>query len=131
MAAGNQTHVNKQRRKQTAYLVEQRDDLSQFESVENADIIQRRDGQDGHTKLLPQHAAGGAAQAGQEPRHKPRGSGTAPQRTVAYVAQQREQEEQGGSLVGPAHDARHRLGVDGVRGEEQAGQQAPQAPAQQ
>lgn len=50
---------------------------------------------------------------------------------MTYVAQQGQQEEQGGSFVGPAHDARHRFGVHGMRGEEQAGQQAPQASAEQ
>lgn len=113
------------------YLVEERNDLSQLELVENADVIERGHGQDGHAELLPQHAAGGAAQAAQQPGRQPPWPGAAPQRAVAYVTQQRQQEEESGALVGPAHDARHRLGVDGVRGEEEAGQQAPQASSQQ
>ncbi len=55
----------------------------------------------------------------------------APQLTVAYVAQQGQQEEQGGAFIGAAHDSRHRLGVDWVRGKEQTGQQAPQASSKQ
>lgn len=61
----------------------------------------------------------------------PTRTSAAPQLTVTYVAQQGEQEEQGGTFISPAHDARHRLRVDGVRGEEQAGQQAPQASSKQ
>lgn len=115
----------------TIYLVEEYDDLLKFEPVENADIVQRRYSQDGYSELLPQHAARSAAQAAQEPGHEPPGPSVAPQLTVTYVAQQGQQEEQGSTFVGPAHDARHRLGVDGVRGEEQAGQQAPQAASKQ
>lgn len=55
----------------------------------------------------------------------------APQPAVTDVAQQGKQEEQGGTHVGPANHACHRLSVDGVRGEEQARQQAPQPPSQQ
>lgn len=116
---------------QLVYLVEEHNDLSQLELVENADVIERSHGQDGHPELLPQHAAGGAGQAAQEPGRQPPGPGAAPQLAVAYVTQQRQQEEQSGALVGPAHDARHRLGVDGVRGEEEAGQQAPRASSEQ
>lgn len=99
--------------------------------MENADVVQCRYSQDGHSELLPQHAARSAAQAAQEPGHEPPGPGVAPQLTVTYVAQQGQQEEQGGTFIGPAHDARHRLRVDGVRGEEQAGQHAPQASSKQ
>ncbi len=52
--------------------------------------------------------------------------GTArPQGAVAYVAAHGQEEEEGSSYVGPAHDARHSLGVDGVSGKEKPGQQAP------
>lgn len=118
-------------REQTVYLVEEHDDLSQLELVENADVVQRRHSQDGHPELLPQHAARSAAQAAQEPGHESPGPGVAAQLAVTHVAQQGQQEEQGGPFVGPAHDAGHRLGVDGVRGEEQAGEQAPQASSEQ
>lgn len=50
---------------------------------------------------------------------------------MTHVAQQREQEEERGALVSPAHHAGHRLRVDRVRGEEQAGQQAPRSLAEQ
>lgn len=55
----------------------------------------------------------------------------APQPAVSDVTQQGQQEEQGGAFVGPPHHARHRLGVNWVGGEQQAGQQAPRPPAQQ
>lgn len=107
------------------YLEEERDDLSQFEPVENADVVECRYGQDSHSQLLPQHAARSAGQAAQEPRRDPPQPGVAPQLAVAHVAQQGQQEEEGGAFVGPSHHARHRLGVDGVRSKKQAGQQAP------
>lgn len=46
---------------------------------------------------------------------------------MSDVAEQGQQEEEGRAFIGPAHNAGHRLGVDGVRGKEQASQQAPQA----
>lgn len=58
--------------------------------------------------------------------------GTArPRGTVAYVAAQGQKEEEGGSHVGPAHDTRHGLGVDGVSGKEKPSQQAPATRPQQ
>lgn len=103
----------------------------QFELVENTDVIQRGYRQDSHPQLLPQHAAGSAAQAAQEPGHDLARPSVAPQLTVAYVAQQGQQEKQGGSFVGATYDTRHCLSVDRVRGEEQAGQQAPRAFSEQ
>ena len=50
---------------------------------------------------------------------------------MTHVTEQGQQEEQSGAFVGPAHNARHRLRVDGVRGEEEAGQEAPQASSEQ
>lgn len=116
---------------QTVYLVEEHDDLSQFKPVENADVVQCRYSQDGHSKLFPQHAASSATQASQKPCHEPPGPSMASQLTVTYVAQQGQQEEQSGSFICPAHDACHRLSVDGVRGKKQAGKQAPQASSKQ
>ena len=113
------------------YLVEEHDDLPQFEPVENTDIVKRWYSQDCHSKLLPQHAACSAAQAAQEPGQEPPGPGVAPQLTVTYVAQQGQQKEQRGAFISPTHDTRHCFGVDGVRGEEQASQQAPQASSEQ
>lgn len=113
------------------YLVEEHDDLSQFEPVENADVIQRRYSQDSHSKLLPQHAAGSAAKAAQEPGHKPPGPSVAPQCTVTYVTQQGQQEEQSGTFISPTHDASHRFSVDGVSSKEEAGQHAPQPSSEQ
>lgn len=54
-----------------------------------------------------------------------------PQVTVADVAQQGQQEKEGRAFVGPAHDPGHCFRVDGVGGEEQAGQQAPWAASEQ
>lgn len=116
---------------QVVYLVQKCEDLAYLESVEYTSVVQRRHGQHGHTELLPQHAARRTGQAAQEPGHGPTLSGTTPQVTVADVAQEGQQEEEGRAFVGPAHDTGHRLRVDGVRGEEQAGQQAPQAASQQ
>lgn len=99
--------------------------------MENTDVVQRRDSQHGHPQLLPQHAAGRAAHAAEEPDHEPPGLGVAPQLTVTYVAQQGQQEEEGGAFIRTTHDARHRLSVDGVRSEEQAGQQRPQTSSEQ
>lgn len=74
---------------QTVYLVDQRDDLTQFEPVENTDVVEGRHGQHRHPLLLPQHAAGGAAQAAQKPGPQPAGPRRAPsQGAVTYVAQQ-------------------------------------------
>lgn len=50
---------------------------------------------------------------------------------MSDVAKQGQQEEEGRTFVGPAHNAGHCLGVDGVRGEEQASQQAPEAASEQ
>lgn len=47
------------------------------------------------------------------------------------VTQQRQQEEQSSTLVGPSNNTCHRLGVDGVRSEEQSCQKAPQPSSQQ
>lgn len=63
---------------QPVYLVEECDDLSQFEPVENTDVVQRGHSQHGHSELLPQHAEGGAGQAAQEPGGVPKGAGAAP-----------------------------------------------------
>lgn len=117
----------KPEREQAVYLVQKREDLAYCEFVEYTRVIQRRHCQHGHSELLPQHASRSAGQATQEPGHGPSPGAATSQVTVADVAQQGEQEEEGGALVGPAHDAGHRLRVDGVRGKEQAGQQAPQA----
>lgn len=122
---------NRAAEERAVYLVQKREDLAYFESVEYTRVVQRRHCQHGHSQLLPQHAARGAGQATQEPGHGPTPSGASPQLTVADVAQQGQQEEEGRTFVGPAHHARHRLRVDGVRGEEQAGQQAPQAASEQ
>lgn len=122
---------NRTTEQQAVYLVEKREDMAYFESVEHARVIQRRHCQHGHSELLPQHAARSAGQAAQEPGHGPTPSGAAPQVTMADVAQQGQQEKEGRTFVGPAHDPGHRLCVDGVRGKEQAGQQAPQAASQQ
>lgn len=110
---------------QIVYLVDKRDDLLQFEPVKNADIVQRQNSQDGHSELLPQHAACSAGQAAQEPDPLPEGTSAAPQLTVTYVAEQGQQEEQGSPFVSPTNDARHRLRVNRVRGKEQTSQQAP------
>lgn len=122
---------NRTTEQQAVYLVQKREDLAYFESVENTRVIQRRHCQHSHSELLPQHAARSAGQATQEPGHRPTPSGTTPQVTVADVAQQGQQEEEGRAFVGSAHNPGHRLRVDGVRGEEQAGQQAPQAASEQ
>lgn len=50
---------------------------------------------------------------------------------MSPVAEERQQEEHGRTHVRPSHHAGHRLRVDGVRGEEEACQQAPGSPAQQ
>lgn len=58
--------------------------------------------------------------------------GTAcPQGAVAYVAAHGQEEEEGGSYVGTAHDARYSLSVYGVSGKEKPGQQAPATRPQQ
>lgn len=54
-----------------------------------------------------------------------------PQGAVVYVAAQGQEEEEGGSYISPAHDARHGLGVNGVSGKEKPGQQAPATRPQQ
>lgn len=54
-----------------------------------------------------------------------------PQRAVVYVAAQGQEEEEGGSYVGPAHDARHGLSMYRVSGKEKPGQQAPATRPQQ
>lgn len=50
---------------------------------------------------------------------------------MPHVAEERQQEERGRAHVRPPHHAGHRLRVDGVRGEEEACQQAPGSSAQQ
>lgn len=50
---------------------------------------------------------------------------------MSDVAKQGQQEEEGRAFVSPAHNAGHCLGVDGVRGEEQASQQAPETASKQ
>lgn len=107
---------------QTVYLVKEHNDLSQFEPVENADVIQRWYSQNGYSELLPEHAAGGATQATKEPGHEPPGPSTPPQPTVTYVTQQGQQEEKGGTFIGSADYTCHCLSVNWVRGEEQASQ---------
>ena len=119
------------RRAPAVYLVEQRDHLAQSQPVEDAQLVERRHRQHRHPLLLPQHAAGRQAQAPQEPDAGAPGPLAAPEPAVAHVTQQREQKEERGPHVGAAHHAGHRLGVDGVRGEQQPGQQAPGSPAQQ
>ena len=117
------------------YLVEQRDHLAQSQPVEDAQLVQRRHRQHRHALLLPQHAAGRQTQAPQEPGAggpPPGPLAAAPEpRAVAHVTQQREQEEQRGAHVGAAHHAGHRLGVHGVGGEQQPGQEAPGPAPQQ
>jgi len=44
---------------------------------------------------------------------------------VFHVAEQGQEKEETGPDVGPAHDSRHCLGVDGVRGEHQARHEGP------
>lgn len=88
MCAGNQTRDKQaSQTKQTVYLVEEHDDMSQFDSVKNTDVVQRTYSQDRYSQLLPQHATSSAAQAAQEPRHESQEPRVAPQLTVAYVAQ--------------------------------------------
>lgn len=112
---GNQIHG----KKQTIYLVEEYDDLTQLEPVEHADVIECRHGQYSHPLLFPQHAAGSTTQAAQEPGPQPAGPRRAPsQGAVTHIAQQRQQEEEGGAHVGTAYHTRHRLRVDGMRGEQ-------------
>lgn len=108
---------NRKTKQEAVYLVEKREDLAYFESMEYTRVIQRRHCQHGHSELLPQHAARSAGQAAQEPGHGPTTSGATPQVTVADVAKQGQQKEEGRAFVGPAHDPGHRLRVDGVRGE--------------
>lgn len=50
---------------------------------------------------------------------------------MSDVAKQGQQEEEGCAFVGSAYNACHCLGVDGVRGVEQAGQQAPEVTSEQ
>lgn len=116
---------------QTVYLVQKREDLAYFESVEYTRFIQRRHCQHGNSELLPQHTARSAGQATQEPGHKPAPGCATPQVTVADVAQQGQQEKEGRAFVGPAYNSGHRFRVDRVGGEEQAGQQAPRTASKQ
>lgn len=103
------------------YLSQQQEDsLAQPQPLEHQEVVGGRHGQHRHALLLPQHAGGGAPQAGQQP-------APAPLLAVPGVTQQGEQEEEGGAHVGPAHHTCHRLGVDWVRGEKEACQQAPRA----
>lgn len=50
---------------------------------------------------------------------------------MSYVTAQGQKEEECCAHVGPSHDARHGLGVDGVSCEEKPSQQAPPARPQQ
>ena len=118
-------------------MVEERADLAQLEPVEDADVVEGGHGQHRHPLLLPQHAAGSTAQAAQEPDpprsaqgqplHATPNVAPASPAAVTHVAQQGQQEEEGGSNVCPAHDPGHGLCVDGVGGEQEPGQQAPRA----
>lgn len=105
-----------------------------MESLEHKQVIDGGDSQHRHPLLLPQHASGRAPQPAQHPgpapAHRP-GSGVPAEMAVSRVAEKRQQEERGRTHVRPSHHAGHRLRVDGVRGEEEARQQAPGSSAQQ
>ena len=112
--------------------------LSQLEPVKDAHVVESSHCQHRHTLLLPQHTAGSAAQTSQQPYPSHPCGGATPHITiistmtaVADVAQQRQQKEESRPNVGATHDPGHRLGVDGVRGEQQAGQRTPNPPTQQ
>lgn len=105
------------------------------EPLEHKQVVHGGHGQHRHALLLPQHASRRAAQPAQHPGpaapgHGPR-TGVPAESAVSCVAEKRQQEEEGGAHVRPPHHTRHRLCVDGVRGEEQARQQAPGSSAQQ
>lgn len=105
------------------YLVNGGEDVSHLQPVKHKDVIHGRHRQDRQSLLLPQHAASRTQSGPQEPAPGP-GRG-ASRGAVLHVAEQGEEKEETGPHVGPAHDARHRLRVDGVRGKHQASQEGP------
>lgn len=102
--------------------------------MEHKQVVDGGHGQHRHPLLLPQHASRRAPQPTQHPgpaaADRPR-SGVPAETAVSRVAEKRQQEERGRAHVRPSHHAGHRLRVDGVRGEEEARQQAPGSSAQQ
>ena len=111
------------------------------ESLEDEEVINGRHSQHCHPLFLPQHAGCRAPQAPQHPapgrRNAPASPGLAgpargpAQPAVPHVTEEGQQEKQGGADVRPPHHAGHGFGVNRVRGEEEAGQQAPPPPAQE
>lgn len=73
--------------------------------------------------LLPQHTASCTESGPQEP--APSSGRAASRRTVLNVAEQGEEEKETGAYVCPSHDARHRLRMNRMRSEHQAGHEGP------
>lgn len=111
--------------------------LAKPQPLEHKKVIGSRHGQHRHPLLLPQHAGRGAPKASQHPAPAPQrraardGPTPGPELAVPGVAEQRQQEEERSPDVGPPDHAGHRFGVNGVRGEEKARQQAPRPPAEE
>lgn len=91
--------------------------------MEDKDVVNGRHRQDSHPLFLPQHTASCAQSGPQEPAPSP--GRVASRRTVLNVAEQGKEEKQTGAHIRPAHDARHRLRMNGMRSEHQAGHERP------
>lgn len=91
--------------------------------MEDKDIIYGWDRQDSHSLFLPQHTASCTQSGPQEP--APSSGRVASRGTVLNVAEQGEEEKETGAHICPPHDARHRLRMNGVRREHQAGHESP------
>ncbi|TNN44596.1 hypothetical protein EYF80_045198 [Liparis tanakae] len=107
--------------------------LAESESLEHEEVVHHRHGQHRHPLLLPQHTGRRTPQAAEHPAPAPAAAAAAAaaESAVPGVAEERQQEEQRGADVRPPDHAGHRLRVDRVGGEEQAGEEAPRPAAEE